>query len=521
MGFVEGVSRKGLHLVEQTLGELALHAVGLGAGHEVAAHLGHLNGILLAHGLAQDVRLAEAEPGQQPGDLHHLLLVDDGAKGAAQHRLQVIVRVGHRLVAVLAVDVVIVGAIVQRAGPEQRHERQDVVDVVRQQAAHQVLHAAGFKLEHGGGLGALEQVEGGCIVQGHSVDVHARPATLGIDGGVDGLHGPVDDGQRGQPQEVELHQARLLHVVLVVLRDQAAAALINVERHEVGQAGRRDHHAAGMPPDVAHDAFELVAHLHDLGGFLVGANEVPQFRALRHGLAQLDVEFVGNELGEFVPQGVGLALGAGHVAHHRLGGHGAKGGDLADRVLAVALRDMLDHPIAAFHAKIHVEIRHGDPLGVEETLKQQVIVDGIQVGDAQRVGDQRPGTGAPARPHRNALLLGPSDEFHDHQEIARKPRLVDNAELIGQAFPIGPLIKGIGIQGAQLFKTLGQPFLGGLGQETLKGLAFGHRIVGQSGLVEFQLQGAALGDLHAVGQRLRQVSKQLRHVARAFQVLFR
>ena len=335
VGFVERVAREGLHLIKQVLGELVLHAIGLRASHEIAAHLGHFCLVLLAHGLAQNVRLAEAEAGQLPGDLHHLLLVDDGAEGAAQERLQIMVGVGHRLLAVFAVDVVIVGAIVQRAGPEQRHERQDVVDVVRQQAAHQVLHAAGFQLEHGGGLGALEQVEGGCIVQGHSVDVHRRPATLGFDGTVDGLHGPVDDGQRSQPQEVELHQARLLHVVLVVLGDQAAAALIDVERHEVGQAGRRDHHPAGMPPDVAHDAFELVAHFHDLGGFLVGADEVPQFRALRHGLAQLDVELVGNELGELVAQGVGLALGTGHIAHHRLGGHGAKGGDLANRVLAV------------------------------------------------------------------------------------------------------------------------------------------------------------------------------------------
>ena len=103
------------------------------------------------------------------------------------------------------------------------------------------------------------------------------------------------------PRKSELHQARPLHVVLVVLGDQAVAALIDVERHEVGQAGRRDHHPAGMPPDVAHDAFELVAHVHDLGGFLIAADEIPELRALGHGVAQLDVEFVGNELGELIP----------------------------------------------------------------------------------------------------------------------------------------------------------------------------------------------------------------------------
>ena len=38
-----------------------------------------------------------------------------------------------------------------------------------------------------------------------------------------------------------------------------------------------------------------------------------------------------------------------------------------------------------------------DALGVEEPLEDQAVRDRVQVGDAQRVGDQRAGRRAPAR----------------------------------------------------------------------------------------------------------------------------
>ena len=50
-----------------------------------------------------------------------------------------------------------------------------------------------------------------------------------------------------QAEEVELDQADRLHVVLVELRDQAAAAVFTVERREIGKLVRTcDHDAAGV-----------------------------------------------------------------------------------------------------------------------------------------------------------------------------------------------------------------------------------------------------------------------------------
>jgi hypothetical protein len=68
-------------------------AVRSGAGDEALALRVHLGLDLLAHGAAQQVGVAERVAGQDLGDLHHLLLVDDDAVGLLQDRLQLRVRV--------------------------------------------------------------------------------------------------------------------------------------------------------------------------------------------------------------------------------------------------------------------------------------------------------------------------------------------------------------------------------------------------------------------------------------------
>src|SRR3546814_2864007 len=72
---------------------------------------------------------------------------------------------------------------------------------------------------------------------------------------------PINDRQRPQPEEVELHQAYRLDVVLVELRDRVAAVplpvMLGEQRAEVGQWRRRDHHAAGVLAGVAGEVLEL------------------------------------------------------------------------------------------------------------------------------------------------------------------------------------------------------------------------------------------------------------------------
>ncbi len=357
-----------------------------GTIHKHGPLLGHLRGFLFTHGPAQQVRAPQGVARQHLGDLHDLFLVEDDAVGGLENGRQVGVGVGNLGPAVLAVDEVVHHAGLQGTGAEQGHQGGDVVEAVRLQLFDQFLHAPGFELEDGGGLAAFEHHEGVGIVHGDGADIDGGLTGLGP-GRVDGLERPVDDGQGAQPEKVELDQSGLLHVVLVELGDQVLAAGLAVEGREVRQYRRRDDHPAGMLAGVAGEALQFAGQVDDeldLFFVLVGLFEVVAlFQGLVEGHAQLE----GHHLGNAVHHPVGVTHDPTHVTHHGLGRHGAEGDDLGDGVAPVTPGHIVDDPVPALHAEVHVEVRHRDPLGVQEALEQQVVFQGVQVRDFEGVRD--------------------------------------------------------------------------------------------------------------------------------------
>ena len=429
-------------------------------------------------------------------------------------------RVGQLGAAVLAVDEVIDHARLQGAGAEQRHQGDEVFQAVGLELLDQLLHAPRFELEYRGGLGLLQHLEGRLVIQRDEVDVQRFQALLGLLA-IDRLHRPLDDGQGAQAEEVELDQAGGLDVVLVELGHQAAALLVTGDRREVGELGRRDHHAAGVLAGAAGDALELERHLPDFRRFLVDLEEVAQRLLLLVGLLQGHADFEGNHLRQAIGQAVGLALGPRHVAHHRLGGHGTESDDLAHRVAPVLLGHVVDHPVATVHAEVDVEVGHRHPLRVEETLEQQVIGQRVEVGDLLHISHQGAGARATAGAYRHAVALGPLDEVHNDQEVAGKAHLDDDVELEVQAIDIHLLLRLIvrGVRRQEYGQALVQAIEGDLAEVFIHGHAIGNREVRQEVGAELDLDVAALGDLHGVLQRLRQVAEQRRHFLRGLQVL--
>ena len=126
-----------------------------------------------------------------------------------------------------------------------------------------------------------------------------------------------------------------------------------------------------------------------------------------------------HQLGQLVDLAVGHLQHAADVAQHAARLQRSEGDDLRDLVAAVALLHVVDHLAAAVLAEVDVEVGHRHAFGIEEALEQQAEADRIEIGDGQRIGDQRAGARAAARPDRNALRLGPFDEVGDDQEVAR------------------------------------------------------------------------------------------------------
>jgi hypothetical protein len=73
---------------------------------------------------------------------------------------------------VFTVNEVIYHAGLQRPRTEQGHQGDHVFEAVRLQAFNQVFHAAGFKLEDGGGLRALQHIETFLVVERDGGDIN-------------------------------------------------------------------------------------------------------------------------------------------------------------------------------------------------------------------------------------------------------------------------------------------------------------------------------------------------------------
>ena len=98
-------------------------------------------------------------------------------------------------------------------------------------------------------------------------------------------------------------------------------------------------------------------------------------------------------------------------------------------VHAVFFLHVLDDAVAALIVKIHVDIRHRDAFGVQETLEQEVVPDGVQVGDAQAVGDGAAGRAATPRAYGDAVVFRPVDEVLDNEEVVREAHAGDGLQL--------------------------------------------------------------------------------------------
>ena len=111
----------------------------------------------------------------------------------------------------------------------------------------------------------------------------ARPASGALPGGalaVDEGRGAVDDGERAQAEEVELHQPGRFDVVLVELRDDAAAGGVAVQRREVGEHRRGDDDAAGVHAGVARESLERARQVDEVAHLILGLVEPLELRLL-------------------------------------------------------------------------------------------------------------------------------------------------------------------------------------------------------------------------------------------------
>ncbi|MDF9803148.1 hypothetical protein M2436_001695 [Streptomyces sp. HB372] len=319
--------------------------------------------------------------------------------------------------------------------PVEGRDGGDVLEVVGLHLAQQGAHRPAVELEDAERVAAAEQFVRLGVVQreGEHLQVDALV-------GLHHLDGVVHDRQVAQAEEVHLQQAERLALRVVPLRDGDAVGVPDPDGGVVDDrlAGHDD--ACGVHahlPDQALDALGRVDDLLDVRFALVHPPDLARLavaRVLGVGDAvevdALAEDVGGHGLGEPVAHRVRVAEDAGGVLDGVLGLDLAVGADHGDLVGAVLLSHVPDHLDAPALVEVDVDVGHGDALGVEEPLEDQPVLDRVEVGDAHRVRDDRPGGGTTAGAHRDAVVLGPHDEVGDDQEVPREPHLDDDVHLV-------------------------------------------------------------------------------------------
>ena len=171
---------------------------------------------------------------------------------------------------------------------------------------------------------------------------------------------------------------------------------------------------------------------------------------------------------------------------------------------------------AVFLAEVHVKIGHVNTLGVQETLKQEIKLYGVKIGNSEWPSHNGACTGTTPRANRHPMPFWPLDKICHDEEVPGEPHFFDNAELIFQAVVIflvyfSLLLGRHALKIDVFFHPFSQTFVGFLVNIFILGepaRTFKNR---QQWLHFFRQIVATLGNIDGAFQSLGQVSKKLHH----------
>ena len=142
-----------------------------------------------------------------------------------------------------------------------------------------------------------------------------------------------------------------------------------MQRHQLNQRPRRNHHARGVYAGIPHQTFKLprrVEQLPHLRIFLVG---LLQRRGLGERVVQFDIQRSRHHLRDSIHIAVGHIHNAPDILDRRFRRHGAEGDDLRDIFPPILMSDVVDHLPAPVHAEIDIDIRHRNTFRVQKSFE--------------------------------------------------------------------------------------------------------------------------------------------------------
>ena len=188
-----------------------------------------------------------------------------------------------------------------------------------------------------------------------------------------------------------------------------------------------------MHGGIAREALEAFRHVDKIMDLLILLVPGLQVRIHRNCPIQRDVQLLGDHLGDLIRLRVGQVEDAGYVTDDTAGSHRTERNDLNDPVPPVLPNDIVDDLLSALEAEIHIDIRHGHALRIQEAFKDQIVFERVEVRDAERVGYNGAGRTAAARSDRDSMVPGKFDVIPYNKEVIDEAHPADRVQFVRKA----------------------------------------------------------------------------------------
>ena len=385
-----------------------------------------------------------------------------------------------------------------RAGPHDRHLDDEVVELLGPKARQHGHLGPALDLEDAHGVGGLE----------HGVDGRILFGDVGHVGDAQHIHRPLDRGEHAQRQDIDLHQAESVDVVLVPLDERA-----------IGHGGVADGHGLVEPALGENKAADVLGEVTGKAENLVGQGDGAADLGIVRVQAGLADVVGGNAFAPAAPDGIGESGGdvLGEPQRFADIADGAARAIVddgrADRrpLAAVAAIDVLHDQFAPLVLEIDVDVRRIVPLPGDVAGEEEVVLGPgrIHRGDAQAEADRRIGRRA-APLAQDALAARPGDDVMHGQEVVGIFQLLDEREFLAK--------EGADLVGNTRGEAPGGAPPGEIGQMPVGRLARRDRLVGIFVLQLGEIETDPPGDLERALHRRRPGGEQPGHLGRRLQV---